>query len=74
MKRLLNKTWAKLTAFFLTLLFGTMAVLGGLGIGKLLLDERFAFFQDLIDPAEQKLAHEEIENQQIDDGKYEIDI
>ena len=35
MKRLLNKTWAKLTAFFLTLLFGTMAVLGGLGIGIL---------------------------------------
>ena len=35
MKRLLNKTWAKLTAFFLTLLFGTMTVLGGLGIGIL---------------------------------------
>ena len=35
MKRLLDKTWAKLTAFFLTLLFGTMAVLGGLGIGIL---------------------------------------
>ena len=35
MKRLLDKTWAKLTAFFLTLLFGTMTVLGGLGIGIL---------------------------------------
>ena len=27
MKRLLDKTWAKLTSFFLTLLFGTMTVL-----------------------------------------------
>ena len=35
MKRLLDKTWAKLTAFFLTLLFGTMTVLGGLGVGIL---------------------------------------
>lgn len=35
MKRLLDKTWAKLTAFFLTLLFSTMTVLGGLGIGIL---------------------------------------
>ena len=35
MKRLLDKTWAKLTAFFLTLLFGIMTVLGGLGIGIL---------------------------------------
>lgn len=35
MKRLLDKTWAKLTSFFLTLLFGTMTVLGGLGIGIL---------------------------------------
>lgn len=33
MKRLLDKTWAKLTSFFLTLLFGTMTVLGGLGVG-----------------------------------------
>ena len=59
---------------FIFRLHAVSRVLGGLGIGKLLLDERFAFFQDLIDPAEQKLAHEEIENQQIDDGKYEIDI
>ena len=35
MKRLLDKTWAKLTSFFLTLLFGTMTVLGGLGVGIL---------------------------------------
>ena len=35
MRRLLDKTWAKLTAFFLTLLFGTMTVLGGLGVGIL---------------------------------------
>lgn len=35
MKRLLDKTWAKLTAFFLTLLFGTMTVLGGLSVGIL---------------------------------------
>ena len=35
MKRLLDKTWAKLTTFFLTLLFGTMTVLGGLGVGIL---------------------------------------
>ena len=59
---------------FIFRLHAVSRILGGLGIGKLLLDERFAFFQDLIDPAEQKLAHEEIENQQIDDGKYEIDI
>ena len=32
MKRLLDKTWAKLTAFFLTLLFAAMTALGGLGI------------------------------------------
>lgn len=35
MKRLLDKTWAKLMAFFLTLLFSTMTVLSGLGIGIL---------------------------------------
>ena len=35
MKRFLDKTWAKLTAYFLTLLFGAMTVLGGLGIGIL---------------------------------------
>ena len=35
MKRLLDKTWAKLTSFFLTLLFSTMTVLGGLGVGIL---------------------------------------
>ena len=35
MKRLLDKTWAKLVAFFLTLLFGVMTVLGGLGVGIL---------------------------------------
>ena len=35
MKRLLDKTWAKLMSFFLTLLFGTMTVLGGLGVGIL---------------------------------------
>ena len=35
MKQLLNKTWAKLTAFFLTLIFGTMTVLAGIGVGIL---------------------------------------
>ena len=35
MKRFLDKTWAKLAAFFLTLLFGLATVLGGLGIGIL---------------------------------------
>ncbi len=35
MKRLLDKTWAKLTAFFLTLVFAAMTVLGGVGIGIL---------------------------------------
>ena len=36
MKQLLNKTWAKLTAFFLTLIFGTMTVLAGIGVGLLI--------------------------------------
>ena len=35
MKRFLDKTWAKLTAFFLTLVFAAMTVLGGVGIGIL---------------------------------------
>lgn len=35
MKRLLDKTWAKLMAFFLTLVFGVMTILGGVGIGVL---------------------------------------
>ena len=35
MKAWLNATWAKLAAFFLTLLFGLATVLGGLGIGIL---------------------------------------
>lgn len=35
MKAWLNATWAKLAAFFLTLLFGSATVLGGLGIGIL---------------------------------------
>ena len=35
MKRFLDKTWAKLTAFFLTLVFGVMTILGGVGIGVL---------------------------------------
>ena len=35
MKRFLDKTWAKLTAFFLTLVFAAMTVLGGVGIGVL---------------------------------------
>ena len=35
MKRILDKTWAKLTAYFLTLVFGVMTVLGGLGVGIL---------------------------------------
>jgi len=35
MKAWLNATWAKMAAFFLTLLFGLATVLGGLGIGIL---------------------------------------
>ena len=35
MKRFLDKTWAKLMAFFLTLVFGVMTILGGVGIGVL---------------------------------------
>ncbi len=35
MKRLLDKTWAKLAAFFLTLLFIALTALGGIGIGIL---------------------------------------
>ena len=35
MKAWLNATWAKLAAFFLTLLFGLASILGGLGIGIL---------------------------------------
>ena len=35
MKRLLDKTWAKLMAFFLTLLFIALTALGGIGIGIL---------------------------------------
>ena len=35
MKRLLDKTWAKLMAFFLTLVFIALTALGGIGIGIL---------------------------------------
>ena len=35
MKRLLDKTWAKLTAFFLTIIFAAMTVLAGVGVGFL---------------------------------------
>ena len=35
MKRFLDKTWAKLAAFFLTLLFIALTALGGIGIGIL---------------------------------------
>ena len=35
MKRLLDKTWAKLTAFFLTLVFLALTVLSGIGVGIL---------------------------------------
>ncbi len=35
MKRFLDKTWAKLTAFFLTIIFAAMTVLAGLGVGFL---------------------------------------
>mgnify|MGYP004718390393 CR=1 FL=1 len=35
MKRFLSKTWAKLTAFFLTLVFSVMTALGAVGIGVL---------------------------------------
>lgn len=35
MKRFLDKTWAKLTAFFLTIIFAAMTVLAGVGVGFL---------------------------------------
>ena len=41
MKRFLDKTWAKLTAFFLTLVFSTMTILGGVGIGILVSSDVF---------------------------------
>ena len=36
MKRFLDRTWAKCAAFFLTLLFGVLTVLGGVGMGILI--------------------------------------
>ena len=36
MKRFLDKTWAKLTAFFLTIIFAAMTVLAVLGVGFLI--------------------------------------
>ena len=36
MKRFLDKTWAKLAAFFLTIIFAAMTVLAGLGVGFLI--------------------------------------
>lgn len=36
MKRFLDKTWAKCAAFFLTLLFGVLALLGGVGTAALI--------------------------------------
>ena len=36
MKRFLDKTWAKCAAFFLTLVFGVLTVLGGVGVGVLI--------------------------------------
>ena len=36
MKRFLDKTWAKCAAFFLTLVFGVLTVLGGVGVAALI--------------------------------------
>lgn len=36
MKRFLDKTWAKCAAFFLTLVFGVLTVLGSVGVGILI--------------------------------------
>ena len=36
MKRFLDRTWAKCAAFFLTLLFGALTVLGGVGVAALI--------------------------------------
>ena len=36
MKRFLDKTWAKAAAFVLTLVFGVLTVLGGVGVGVLI--------------------------------------
>ncbi len=41
MKRFIDKTWAKLAAFFLTLLFGLATILGGLGIAILVYNDVF---------------------------------
>lgn len=36
MKRFLDKTWAKCAAFFLTLVFGVLTILGGVGVAALI--------------------------------------
>ena len=36
MKGFLDKTWAKAAAFVLTLVFGVLTVLGGVGVGILI--------------------------------------
>lgn len=48
MKRFLDKTWAKCAAFFLTLVFGVLTVLGGVGVGVLISYDVFLDGGDLL--------------------------
>lgn len=48
MKRFLDKTWAKCAAFFLTLVFGVLTVLGGVGVGILISYDVFLDGGDLL--------------------------
>lgn len=48
MKRFLDKTWAKCAAFFLTLVFGVLTVLGGVGVGILISYDVFLDGGDLM--------------------------
>lgn len=48
MKRFLDKTWAKAAAFVLTLVFGVLTVLGGVGVGVLISYDVFLDGGDLL--------------------------
>ena len=48
MKRFLDKTWAKAAAFVLTLVFGVLTVLGGVGVGILISYDVFLDGGDLL--------------------------
>ena len=48
MKGFLDKTWAKAAAFVLTLVFGVLTVLGGVGVGILISYDVFLDGGDLL--------------------------